>query len=379
MRSRRKGFKHFLKRIFHRRNIIVMSDKSVDHYPISGWLQALIIFAVIGGFSWVSYSTGSYMAAQHVLEEKDRQLASTALQKRRIGEEYSLLKHDLKKLQNAEGDLSEYAKFVLEQHGQRDELDPTDNSMMDAERLGEMKSRLLDRIAFLEERLQLLEQENEDIITTVLKRTQDKIKELRDVVRRTGLSESKMVKKAKKEIAKTRAAQEENLGQGGPYIPDSMQEVAPALMDNIDEVLALQKVVDGLPLGKPLLNARTTSRFGSRYDPFTQRPAMHSGQDFVSKHGARVVATGPGRVVMAGPRGAYGNMVVLDHGHGVMTRYAHLSRVVVHKGQRVKKGQYVGNQGNTGRSTGSHLHYEVRVNKNAVNPMKFIKAGQYVR
>ncbi len=375
--NRRKGFKYYFRKVFHRRNFIVMSDDSVDHYPIAGATQFLILALVIGGFSWGSYSTGSYMAAQHVLEEKDRQLVSTTLQKRKIGEEYSLLKHDLKKLKESKGDLSQYAKFVLEQHSQEDEVVVDDTAVIDSNRLGEMKSRLLERISFLEDNLFKLQQENESIVTTVMERTQNKIKELRDVVKRTGLESSTLTRKAKKEIARMQKKNYKN--QGGPYLPDTVQDLAPNLIENIDEALALQHLVEHLPLGKPVASARTTSRFGRRYDPFSHRPAMHSGQDFVGKKGARIVATANGRVISAERRGAYGKMVVLDHGFGITTRYAHLSKIAVHKGQRVKKGQRIGSQGSTGRSTGEHLHYEVRYNKTAVNPMKFIKAGKHVR
>lgn len=375
--SRRKRFKSYFRKIFHRRNIIVMSDSSVDYYPISGGLQLLLIFTIIGGFSWVSYSTGSYMAAKQVLEEKDRQLVSTTVQKRKIGEEYSLLKHDLESLKDSDGELGEYAKFVFKQHEKTDVFDIDDSTVMDAERLGEIKSRLMERITFLEQSLTKVQQENEDIVTAVKERTKDKIKELREVIKKTGLQSKSLIRKAKKDIARIQKQDVSN--QGGPFVPATVQDLAPDLMGDIDEALALQHLVEHLPLGRPLASARTTSHFGHRYDPFNHRLAMHSGQDFVGKKGARVAATADGRVVSAGRRGSYGNMVEINHGFGVTTRYAHLRKVAVKKGQRVKKGQYIGNQGTTGRSTGEHLHYEVRYNNKAINPMKFIKAGTYVR
>lgn len=377
--SRRKGLKRTFKKLFHRRSIIVMSDDAVEHFPIGGKTQFAVLLLVIGAFSWVSYSTGSYMAAQHVLEEKDRQLVSTTMQKRKIGEEYSLLKHDLKKLQEAKGNLNDYAKFVLEQHAQEDEFQFEDDStVMDAERMGEMKSRLMERIAFLEDSLQKLQRENEDIITAVMERTQNKIKELREVIQATGLETSALTRKAKVDMAKEQQ-DDAYANQGGPYIPDTVQEVAPDLMKNIDEALVLQRVVEKLPLARPVVGTRTTSGFGRRIDPFTHRPAMHSGQDFVGKSAARVMATADGRVIRAERTGAYGKMVEIDHGFGITTRYAHLSKIAVHEGQRIKKGQRIGTQGSTGRSTGQHVHYEVRYNGNAINPMKFIKAGTYVR
>lgn len=377
--KRRKGLKHYFSKLFHRRNIIVMSDDSVEHFPIAGWAQCALLVGVIGGFSWVSYSTGSYMSSQHVLEEKDRQLVSTTIQKRKIGEEYSLLKHDLKRLKDKKGDLGEYAKFVLDQHASSsEEVEVEEGSVVsDGSELGEVKGRLLERIAYLEDNLIKLEQENEDIVTTVMERTQNKIKELRDVISRTGLETATLTRKAKRELARKRPKNYKN--QGGPFIPATVKELAPNMMKKIDEALALQHVVNKLPLAQPMSSSRTTSRFGRRYDPFSHRPAMHSGQDFVGKRGARISATADGRVIAAERRGAYGKMVVIDHGFGLTTRYAHLSKIAVHKGQRVKKGQRIGNQGSTGRSTGEHLHYEVRYNKQAVNPMRFIKAGKHVR
>ncbi len=372
--NKRKGLRRIFGKIFHRRSIIVMSDESVDHYPIAGLTQFLALIALIGGVSWGSYSTGSYLTSQQVIEQKEIQLVSTTRQKEEIGQEYSLLKHDLQKLKDQKGDLSKYAQFVLDQHSDTEGADLSDDGMVDNERLGVMKNRLLERITYLEDNLLKLQQENEDIVTTVMERTQNKIKELRDVIKKTGLEASSLTTKAKREIAALRTHIDTS-NKGGPYVPDTVQDLAPDLMKNIDEALALQHVVQKLPLGMPVASARTTSRFGRRYDPFNNRPAMHSGQDFVGKRGARIMATGNGRVISAARRGAYGKMVEIDHGFGITTRYAHLSKIAVSKGQFVKKGQLLGNQGTTGRSTGEHLHYEVRYNKSAVNPIKFIKAA----
>jgi murein DD-endopeptidase MepM/ murein hydrolase activator NlpD len=119
-----------------------------------------------------------------------------------------------------------------------------------------------------------------------------------------------------------------------------------------------------------------TSRFGVRTDPFRRRPAMHTGIDFRAPTGQPARATAGGKVVSAGYEGGYGNLVEIDHGGGITTRFAHLSKIGVKKGQAIAKGDVVGNTGNTGRSTGPHLHYEIRVNGRAIDPMTFIRAGE---
>jgi murein DD-endopeptidase MepM/ murein hydrolase activator NlpD len=115
-----------------------------------------------------------------------------------------------------------------------------------------------------------------------------------------------------------------------------------------------------------------TSDFGARLDPNTAKRVKHNRMDITNPHGAPVIAPADGVVVFAGVEGAYGKVVVLDHGFGLKTRYGHLSEFHVERGERISRGQEIGAIGNTGRSTGPHLHYEVRVNGISQNPRKFI-------
>ena len=112
-----------------------------------------------------------------------------------------------------------------------------------------------------------------------------------------------------------------------------------------------------------------------RIDPFLARPAMHTGLDFRGDTGEAIRVTAGGTVVSAGWSGGYGRMVEVDHGNGLSTRYGHLSEIDVKVGQTVKAGQTVGRMGSTGRSTGPHLHYETRIDGEAVDPQKFLHAG----
>ncbi|WP_422385647.1 M23 family metallopeptidase [Phenylobacterium parvum] len=149
--------------------------------------------------------------------------------------------------------------------------------------------------------------------------------------------------------------------------------------ENLSAANALSETAQGLPFAQPATGARKTSSFGVRFDPFTGRPAFHSGLDFVSGFGSPILSTAPGVVSYAGLRSGYGKTVEVDHGRGFKTRYAHLSAISVTPGQRIAVGQRVGALGNTGRSTGPHLHYEIWLNGRAVNPHRFIRAGEHVQ
>ena len=120
------------------------------------------------------------------------------------------------------------------------------------------------------------------------------------------------------------------------------------------------------------------SSYGLRSDPFNNRKAMHYGVDLAGWGGAPVFATAPGKVIFAGRKGRYGKMVEIDHGYGIRTRYAHLQKVLVQRGEEVGHRHEIGLLGSTGRSTGPHVHYEVRFDGKPLNPDKFIKAGRYV-
>jgi murein DD-endopeptidase MepM/ murein hydrolase activator NlpD len=115
-----------------------------------------------------------------------------------------------------------------------------------------------------------------------------------------------------------------------------------------------------------------TSDFGQRLDPYTAERVMHQGLDIAAPHGKEVYAPAEGTVVFAGLEGGYGNVIVIDHGYGIKTRYGHLSRLMVKAGDKIKRGSLIAAVGNTGRSTGPHLHYEVRVNGIPQNPRKFL-------
>ncbi|WP_223797435.1 M23 family metallopeptidase [Sphingomonas nostoxanthinifaciens] len=133
-----------------------------------------------------------------------------------------------------------------------------------------------------------------------------------------------------------------------------------------------------VPSSKPLTAATFTSSFGVRSDPFRGSAAMHAGIDLSAPLGTPVYATADGMIDRAEWSGGYGNMVEVDHGKGLQTRFGHLSRILVHPGEKVTRGMLIGLVGSTGRSTGNHLHYEVRIDGHAVNPIPFLQSADYV-
>ena len=140
----------------------------------------------------------------------------------------------------------------------------------------------------------------------------------------------------------------------------------------------LEQGVIAIPSVQPVQNLKFTSNFGIRSDPFRGTAAMHAGVDIPGPVGTPIYATGDGVIVYAGWMNGYGNLIKIKHELGTETRYGHLSKIRVKVGQKVSRNSLIGDMGNTGRSTGPHLHYEVRVDGKAVNPMSFIKAAQNV-
>ncbi|GAB4510794.1 MAG: M23 family metallopeptidase [Roseibium sp.] len=165
---------------------------------------------------------------------------------------------------------------------------------------------------------------------------------------------------------------------GGPFHPIT-EENFPDRLQRADKALdALRRVTFTalrLPVKRPVRNGSVSSSYGPRVDPFLRRLAMHTGIDFKAPYGARVFATAPGTILSAGRNGGYGKMVEIRHANGFVTRYAHLSRIQVAEGDHVLAGDLIGNVGSTGRSTGPHLHYEIRRHDKPTNPTAFIAAG----
>ena len=178
-------------------------------------------------------------------------------------------------------------------------------------------------------------------------------------------------------------------GTGGPLVPESlatqafddpvMSERFSRLLTDMDRMNVLRIAAVKIPYSMPVkASHRFTSGFGGRRDPKTGGYRTHNGIDLAGSKGTPVVATGEGTVVFAGRQSGFGNMIKIRHGFGLETVYAHLNKIHVSEGEQVSLGEHIGDMGNTGRSTGTHLHYEIRSGGKPVNPMTYIKAARNV-
>jgi murein DD-endopeptidase MepM/ murein hydrolase activator NlpD len=196
---------------------------------------------------------------------------------------------------------------------------------------------------------------------------------------RAGLDLDRLVEQARQ------AEPEFTTGLGGPLVPAAVWRLpkrlasAPGFARDLARLRDVQLLLRSVPLAAPMADYKINSRFGYRRDPMRRRAAMHTGIDFVGPRNAPVLATAPGEVVEAGRSGAYGIVVVIDHGMGLRTCYAHLAKATVRVGARVEAGQRVGTMGRTGRATGPHLHYEIRLDDRPLNPAHFLEAGGQLR
>jgi murein DD-endopeptidase MepM/ murein hydrolase activator NlpD len=388
----RAGFGGLLDRIFCKRSIIVVSNHTTQHVPFSARAQLLTGVAVLGFVVWGSYSSGSYMAAQQVIDEKEQKLASFEQENAKVEAEFSLLKQDLMKL--AEGGkgakTAEAAKEIVEQYAAGEA--PAGAPQGAKSETEAQYNVVFNRIQFLEAKVKDLQSDHDAMIAGIRATTGGKIKEIEQVIARTGIdaeplrraAEAKQVQleQRREKYGRTEAAVAAD-GQGGPYTPlptSVLKEKETELYFNLRKLVTLNDVVSAMPLAQPMASGyKKTSSFGTRVDPFRGTLSVHAGVDLAGPRGTKVVAANNGRIEFAGWKTAYGNVVDVKHEYGFTTRYGHLREILVKPGQLVKKGQAIAIQGSTGRSTGEHLHYEVRYNDKPLNPTNFLKAGDDVQ
>lgn len=233
-------------------------------------------------------------------------------------------------------------------------------------------------LAELERRMAALKTEQRDLLARLADGASVNIGRAEQAIRVSGMDLDKLLG----DLADRQS------GRGGPFVPLAPEAYSVAALPDanpgtddarrLDRLETLQRILKSMPLGTPMRKYEVVSGFGARSDPFTGRPAMHYGLDFIGAAGSAIRATAPGTVSFVGWKAAYGKTVEIDHGMGFRTRYAHLNKIAVVRGQDVKPGDIVGEMGSTGRSTGAHLHYEVLFNDQPRDPMRFIRAGSHV-
>lgn len=395
-------------RWFPDRQIYHRSDGQVRYFAISTAVQisALASAAVLA--CWLCYSTVSVAFHGQALAAKDAEIERERINLSRMVAEaqaseataYSFMESRMEEFDRAAYEfqmrhetLSQLVEFAEQLSGHEMEPSPalSDNRVLMAATPADPAPREardpLVNIAALsespEDQISYLMGEQDNVLAQAEDASEARLENLRAVLRLTGLDINHL-------IANGHNGEE----QGGPYIPISE---TPLFSDGWDleaefsariarvasrmlEVDELERFVESGPLGIPVDAAyRRTSPFGVRLDPFNRRPTPHRGVDFAAYRRAPIIATGPGQVVYAGWRNGYGRTVEIDHGYGFMTRYGHMNAIAVRRGDVVERGQQVGEMGSTGRSTATHLHYEIWYEGSAIDPDRLLRAGQYVQ
>lgn len=425
------GFLERLASLFPERQVHFRTEGHISFFRITTAAQVATLTLATLTMSWMAYSSYSYIEHERVVALKDGQVANARLayhsllgevaeyqnkfnaitqdlernhammlglvernaklqtSLRSVSDELRSTQHDRaeivgarealrRKLANLERDMRGVANrnFSL-----KDNLDTVENDLQHA--LVERNkarfegSRMRNYVQQLETRLASLQETHELSVQRLTEQTVTQIDNLEHVISLTGIDPQKLTGRDEGNAS----------GQGGPFIPAEALDAMPASdlkngLDTLDNHLArlssLQSTMRYLPLSAPLNTYYITSGFGKRRDPINKRWAAHYGLDFGSAKKAPVYATAPGLVKAAGWNGRYGRYIEIDHGNGIKTRYGHLHKIFVKRGQKVAFRDKIGLLGESGRTTGPHLHYETVFNNRNINPMKFLKAGRHV-
>ncbi|WP_274605233.1 peptidoglycan DD-metalloendopeptidase family protein [Phaeovibrio sulfidiphilus] len=424
-------FQRWLGRVFPERQIMVRTDSHVKVISLTSFrqLSALSVFVLF--FGWMTYSSVVVFWLDEILAAKEAGIADTRNEYKGIlaelgvyrsvvgairetldtpvegedtGARAALASADPARaaaapgaasgtLQRAEqrelltqlayiehglGELSDARNILTDLEKQQVEVRQV---LMERDLVKAENRELQGRVVAHEERIQELEMGQLRLVERFAEITRTRISAIETALGGTGVDLPVLMRKQKEELLKS-------VGQGGPFIPLDVLEVdhpdfpdaSSRLQDAIETWGTIVALTERIPLTDPLHNQtyRITSPFGVRSDPFNGLAARHEGVDMGAPRGTPIAATAPGKVVYAGWRGRYGRVVDVDHGVGLLTRYAHMDAITVQMGQKLEKGDVIGTVGSTGRSTGPHLHYEIRVNGRPRNPQIFMKAGKDV-
>jgi murein DD-endopeptidase MepM/ murein hydrolase activator NlpD len=372
-----------LEELFPERRLYVRTGGEMKTYDLSPARQVTIAGVVAGLALWMGISTASMVVNALALSAADQEVARTqAKYERWIADRQARLNSAVAQLNATDGSINDIALTTEKRHaalamlltgaqgapGAAEALIPSINKAL------AVSATSVDPLR----RVELVRLSQERLLDAADSFAKNRAERLRLAFRLAGLTPTAFMPRA------------ESLG--GPLIEAKDPRALAAVLDvdedfaervqqaalGLSEVRALSAAAARLPFARPTDQTPQTSGFGVRFDPFTGRPAFHSGLDFAGGIMTPIYSTGPGVISFTGVRAGYGNTVEIDHGGGLKTRYAHLQTISVRPGQRVAVGQRIGGMGSTGRSTGPHLHYEVWVNGRAQNPVRFVKAGQYV-
>ncbi len=372
--------RHAIMRLFPERHVYLRSGGEMRAFRVSSTRQIVVASAVAAVCGWTLMTSGALaLSALRGGSVDAREAGRTvARYERQIADREARLQSAVARLDDAGGSAEDLARLVEARH------------MALASLLGEIADAPGARAALsptatasalpveADDRIRLIRVDQDRMLARAESFARTRAERVRLAFRMAGLDASDFASAA---------------GSGGPLVSGDDPRALAAVLDvdegfarriqraslSLSEMRTLDDAAERAPFGAPVDDANRTSGFGGRFDPFTGAGAFHAGIDFGGAHRTPIEATAPGVVAFVGQRSGYGNVVEIDHGRGMKTRYAHLAAFSVQAGQRVALGQRIGAMGSTGRSTGTHLHYEIWVDGRVQNPDRFLRAGDSVR
>ncbi len=384
---------------FSEKEFIIRSNGQTKVFKMSPKLQWIVFVLMLVFGIWVARSYQMYAVSNKIISYQERKLGETRSAYVDLISDFVIVHKNISALMENFGKTSEnksdrinaYLKQaevieekirrITAQEGLINEQDfSKKNALKDAvirrDLAIEEKKLLEEKVAHLEEAVRELQAFELDIlkkVETISNKDMDKIKTTLSTVNR----ELKKRGKYYNPLANSKKD-----SKGGGYIPSNsvmgqdveLLEQVQKTFAVVDDTAYLTEALKRVPLGKPVWTYWLSSSFGKRTDPFNARSAIHKGVDLASNKGNKIKTMADGKVTRAEVAGGYGKLVEIDHGNGFKTKYGHMNKIYVKRGDTVTRGQAIGEVGSTGRSTGAHLHYEVLYDGVPMNPMVFIKA-----
>ena len=388
------------KPLFSEKEIIFRGSGCAKVWKISSRAQVIIFASLLLVALWCFYSYYLYNKSGHIISYKEQELDATRDAYVELMTDFVALHKNIGAMISSIDDGKNKDNKKFDQYKRQAQLVEDKIKQITDEKDWLSSETLSERASLSEALLQ------RDIIASERDALKKQIDELEDTIEDIKKAEMEVLERidgvADKEMSKIKSAinsinqalkskglyfnalanSKRKNSSGGPYVPDrqnmandkKLDDKISAIFKNYDDLEYYKEVVQYIPMGKPVWSYWVTSQFGSRSDPFNGKRARHKGMDLASRTGNKIKVKAKGKVTRAEFAGGYGNLVVVDHGNGFQTKYAHLHKIYVKKGQYVEYDDTLGEVGSTGRSTGPHLHYEVLYMGKNVDPMPFLKA-----
>ena len=379
----------FIKSFFHKsfpaRQLLIRQNGEVKHVVLAPWLQVSVLAIIITAIVWMSVSSiRVYMQTHQISHIEQTQLDKQAQWQQKVKQQqqrYALQQEQLAELEQKQALLqgmieslpASISKDAIKLEGELDSspINESESEFHEALEDDKSQNKQADNNATsFEQRYTLLNQQYDTNFTLLAAQINQRHDAILEILQDTGLENA---------LAQHLALAAQTTAQGGPLDILDESKIPNTFLAIADKLLVLNQLenfLTALPNTLPLPAAKyyISSNFGLRKDPMNKRRAFHKGVDLAGWHKTEIFAPADGTVRRAGRNGGYGNFIELAHKNGVVTRFGHLNKINVKKGQVVAKHDVIGLMGSTGRSTSTHLHYEVLIDDKHVNPLKITKA-----